>query len=195
MASHLLLRHQNTVDGTVNRLRGSIWATHTLKSLANKAKPLRLETVILPTPTELLRFRITTDEGATWTNPQHFSIDDYGCISTNRNASFLLDHSQQLINTRLDETLDAATGNFIPDISILGRQVRQRDENYTSSRIFPDIHQYPYATTEGSRARLYQQPFITNSPRPPLIPSLIPQARSREQLQLITQLQAGATQD
>ena len=113
--------------------------------------------------------------------------------ATNRNASFLLDHSQQLINTRLDETLDAATGNFIPDISILGRQVRQRDENYNSSRIFPDIHQYPYATTEGARARLYQQPFITNSPRPPLIPSLIPQVRSREQLQMIAQLQAGAT--
>ena len=177
----------NAVDGTVNRLRGSIWATHTLKALASKAKPLLLEMITLPTPTELLRFRQSTNEGATWSNPQHFSIDDFGYLSTDRNASFLLDHSQQLINTRLDETLDAATGQFISDISILGRPVKARDENYNSPRPFPNINQYPYETTESAQARLYQQPFIPDLPRSPLNPQLIPRIRSREQMQVIAQ--------
>ena len=47
----------NVEDGTINRLRGSNWATHKLKPSASKAIPLLLDTISLPTPTELLRFR------------------------------------------------------------------------------------------------------------------------------------------
>ena len=110
--------YENLEDGTLNRLRGSIWATHKLKPSASKAIPLLLDTIILPTPTELLRFRQSENEGDTWSDPEHFSIDDFGYLSIDKNASFQLDHSHQLINTRLDETIDAATGNFIPDISV-----------------------------------------------------------------------------
>ena len=46
----------NTETGTAIRLRGSIWATHRLKSLAIKSIPVLLDMVTLPTPTELLRF-------------------------------------------------------------------------------------------------------------------------------------------
>ena len=133
----------NVEDGTILRLRGSIWATHKLKPSASKAITLPLDTIILPTPTELLRFRQSANEGDTWSDPHHFSIDDFGYLTTDKNASFQLDHSQQLINTRLDETLDAATGQFIPDIAILGRPVKARDENYDGPRPFPDMHQYP----------------------------------------------------
>ena len=98
--------------GTVIRLRGSIWATHRLKSLAIKSTPVLLDTVTLPTPQ--LRFRESSNGGNTWNDPQHFAMDDFGYLSTDRNTSFQLDHSQELINTRLDETLDQVTGNFIP---------------------------------------------------------------------------------
>ena len=180
-------------DGTVNRLRGSIWATHKLKALASKATPLLLETITLPTPTELLRFRQSTNEGTTWSDPQHFSIDDFGYLSTDKNASFQLDHSQQLINTRLDETLDAATGQFIPDIAILGRPVKARDANYNGPRPFANINQYPYETTESARARLYQPPWIPDSPRSPLNPQQIPRIRTSEQMQVLAQVHNGET--
>ena len=68
----------------------------------------------------LLRFRESSNGGTTWNDPQHFAMDDFGYLSTDRNTSFQLDHSQELINTRLDETLDQITGNFIPDTATLG---------------------------------------------------------------------------
>ena len=175
----------NVEDGTILRLRGSIWATHKLKPSASKAIPLLLDTIILPTPTELLRFRQSANEGDTWSDPDHFSIDDFGYLTIDKNASFQLDHSQQLINTRLDETLDAATGQFIPDISILGRPVQARDINYPGSRLFANIHQYPYETEESARARLHQPPWIPDSPRAPLNPSQIPRIRTDEQMRIL----------
>ena len=73
-------------------------------------------------------------------------MDDFGYLSTDRNASFQLDHSQELINTRLDETLDQVKGHFIPDIATLGMQVRARDDHSDGPRSFQDIHHYPYET-------------------------------------------------
>ena len=183
--------YENLEDGTLNRLRGSIWATHKLKPASSKATPSLLDTITLPTPTELLRFRISKNEGDPWSDPAHFAIDDFGYLSIDKNASFQLDHSQQLINTRLDETIDAATGGFIPDITILGRPVQPRDIHHPGSRLFTNTHNYPYETEPSARARLHQPPWIPDSPRAPL--NQIPRRRTAEQLQTIENIQNGDT--
>ena len=120
-------------------------------------------------------------------------MDDFGYLSTDRNTSFQLDHSQELINTRLDETLDQVTGNFIPDIATLGMQVRARDDRGDGPRPFPDIHHYSYDTVAGARARLYQRPYIPRNPRASLDPQHVSASRSNEQNQLISDLQHNAT--
>ena len=120
-------------------------------------------------------------------------MDDFGYLSTDRNASFQLDHSQELINTRLDETLDQVTGHFIPDIATLGRPVRARDDRSDGPRPFPDIHHYPYETTAGARARLYQRPYIPRHPRATLHPQHVTTGRSNEQIQLIADIHNNET--
>ena len=185
--------YENREDGTRNRLRGSIWATHKLKPASSKATPLLLDTITLPTPTELLRFRISHHEGDPWSDPAHFAIDDYGYVSINKNVSFQLDQSQQLINTRLDETIDVATGGFIPDITVLGRPVQPRDINYPGSRFFTNTNNYPYDTEPSARARLSQPPWIPNTPRTPL--NQIPRRRTVEQQRTIDEIQNGDTSE
>ena len=66
----------DTETGTAIRPRGSIWTTHRLKSLAIKSIPVLLDSVTLPTPTDTLRFRESSNGGLTWNEPQHFSPDD-----------------------------------------------------------------------------------------------------------------------
>ena len=82
---------------------------------------------------------------------------------------------------------------FIPDISILRRPVQARDINYPGSRLFANVHQYPYETTESARSRLYQPPWIPDSPRAPLNPSQIPRIRTNEQMQVLVDVHNGDT--
>ena len=179
----------NTETGTVIRPRGSIWATHRLKALAIRSIPVLLDSVKLPTPTETLKFRESFNHGITFNEPQHFFSDDFGYLSTNRNTSFQLDNSQDLINTRLDDTLDLVTGNFMPDISTLGRPTRASNSYGDGPRIFPDINHYPYDTVPGARARLHQSPQIPRNARANLDPQHVSVNRSQEQNRLISDLQ------
>ena len=179
----------DTNSGRSIRPKGCIWQTHRLKSLAIKSIPTLLDSVILPTPTETLRFRASTDGGVSWTVPQHFFPDDHGFISIERNASFQLDTSQDLINTELDDTLDQVTGNFLPNIASLGRPTRQHENYGDGPRDFPDVEHYPYETTPGARARLIQDAHIPRRPRSTLIPHTHSLNRTPEQARLIATVQ------
>ena len=152
-----------------------------------------LDSVTLPTPNETLRFRESCKGGTTWNEPQHFSPDDFGYLSTNRNTSFQLDNSQDLINTRLDDTLDQVTSNFMPDISTLGRPTRAREDYGDGPRTFPDVNHYPYDTVPGARARLYQSPHIPRNARASLTPQHVSVSRSHEQNRLLSDLQHNVT--
>ena len=179
----------DTNSGRSIRPKGCIWQTHRLKSLAIKLIPTLLDSVILPTPTETLRFRASTDSGVSWTVPQHFFPDDHGFISIERNVSFQLDTSQDLINTELDDTLDQVTGNFLPNIASLGKPTRQHENYGDGTRDFPDVEHYPYETTPGARARLIQDAHIPRHLRSTLTPHTQSPNRTPEQVRLIAMVQ------
>ena len=141
-----------------------------MKQLAIKTNPILVDSVTLPTPTESLRFRASTNSGVSWTEPQHFHPDDQGFLSLKQNASYQLDTSQDLINTELDTTLDQVTNHFQPNIQSLGRPTRPHENHGEGPRDFPDVDHWPYETIPGERARIVQDAFIPSRPRATIVP-------------------------
>ena len=61
--------------GRTTRIQGTIWQAHRLKALPTKSNPVLLDSIILPTPIESLRFRTSLDT-VNWSEPEHFHPDD-----------------------------------------------------------------------------------------------------------------------
>ena len=124
---------------------GTIWQAHRLKAIPTKSDPILLESIIIPTPIESLRFR-TSFDNAIWSEPANFHPDDEGNMSLKQTANYQLDTSQQLINTDLDITLDNMIKGFIPRISTLGRETRPHAAHNKENtiRTFPNPATFPF---------------------------------------------------